>query len=236
LGAYGALCGAVLPKKVDHASRREAVIAAAKRTVEKKGVAGATLRAVAEEAGFTTGALVPYIDSMEKLLVDASEGIAEQIRRAISVEASKAPSKIEYMRSVLYQTIPTDAEKQTNWKFLIGLWQRAQDEPKILEYVTTRLSNWQRLAEKMIRTAQVSGEVGKNVNARLASYAVTALIDGISVHVMRTGHVMSPQDQKQLIDLWIESWLKPKKPEAKPRRSARGKTKKKNSPTRRRSS
>lgn len=225
-----------MPKKVDHESRRKVVIAAAKRTVEKKGVAGVTLRAVAEEAGFTTGALVPYIDSMEKLLVDASEGIAEQIRSEIAVEASKAPSKIEYMRRVLYQTIPTDAEKQTNWKFLIGLWQRAQDEPKILEYVTTRLSNWQKLAEKMIRAAQTSGEVGKEVNPRLASYAVTALIDGISVHVMRTGEVMSAPDQKQLIDLWIESWLKPNKSEPKPDRSSRIKTKKKKPLTKRRSS
>src|SRR5207248_8313763 len=62
-----------MPKKVDHKERREAFLAAAYRTIKKKGIDGVTIRAVAREAGFTTGALVHYVDSKDKLLVQASE-------------------------------------------------------------------------------------------------------------------------------------------------------------------
>ena len=69
-----------MPRKVDHKERREAVLAAAYRTIKKKGIDGATIRAVAREAGFTTGALVHYVSSKDKLLVQASEYSARDVR------------------------------------------------------------------------------------------------------------------------------------------------------------
>src|ERR1700679_2805282 len=59
-----------MPKKVDHTERGEAFLRAAYRVIKREGFAGVTVRSVAKEAGFTTGALVHYVDSMDQLLVE----------------------------------------------------------------------------------------------------------------------------------------------------------------------
>jgi len=58
-------------KSVDHAQRREIFAAAALRVIMRDGIAGLTVRAVAKEAGFTTGALTHYFHSKDQLLIEA---------------------------------------------------------------------------------------------------------------------------------------------------------------------
>ena len=56
--------------------------------------AGVTVRSVAKEAGFTTGALVHYVDSMDQLLVEASEFSAREVRdKMLAAEALHAPRR-----------------------------------------------------------------------------------------------------------------------------------------------
>src|ERR1043166_6661225 len=55
-----------MPKKVDRTVRREAFLAAAYSMIKKHGISGVTARGVAAEAGFTTGALVHYVKSMDR--------------------------------------------------------------------------------------------------------------------------------------------------------------------------
>src|SRR5881398_3574639 len=113
-----------MPRKVDHTEGREAFLAAAYRTIKRTGIAGATVRAVAKEAGFTTGALVHYVDSKDKLLVQASEYAARDVR--VEMESAEAlPDKIEALRQVVYLALPSDEEKRGNWNFWLGFWERS---------------------------------------------------------------------------------------------------------------
>jgi AcrR family transcriptional regulator len=116
-----------MPKKVDHEERREAFLAAAYRTIKKRGIDGVTIRTVAREAGFTTGALVHYVDSKDKLLVQASEFAARDVRDVRDeMEAAEAlPDKVEAMRQVIYLALPSDEEKRGNWNFWLGFWERS---------------------------------------------------------------------------------------------------------------
>src|SRR5665213_3528574 len=96
-----------MPKKVDHTARREAFLQAAYRVIKKQGFAGVTVRSVAKEAGFTTGALVHYVDSMDQLLVEASEYSAREVRdKMLAAEALKDP--LVSLREVLYLALPSD--------------------------------------------------------------------------------------------------------------------------------
>src|SRR5580698_10491173 len=113
-----------MPKKVDHKLRREAFLAAAYRTIKKKGLEGMTVRAVAREAGFTTGALVHYVDSMDTLLVEASEYAARTVRADMEL-MEQLPDKLEALRQVLYLSLPADEDKRGHWNFWLGFWERS---------------------------------------------------------------------------------------------------------------
>jgi AcrR family transcriptional regulator len=191
-----------MPRKVDHTERREAFLAAAYRTIKRKGIAGATVRAVAKEAGFTTGALVHYVDSVDALLVQASEYAARDVRVRMEA-AEQLPDKLEALRQVLYLALCTDEDKRGNWNFFLGFWERSIHSAAVRSVTHARYTEWLKRTGRLIRNAQVAGDIADDVDVRRASRACVALIDGIATQALRSGTPVSPRDQRALIDMWI---------------------------------
>jgi AcrR family transcriptional regulator len=201
-----------MPRKVDHKERREAFLAAAYRTIKKKGIAGATVRAVAKEAGFTTGALVHYVNSVDALLVQASEYAARDVRARMEA-AEQLPDKLEALRHVLYLALCTDDDKRGNWNFFLGFWERSVRNKAVRRLTHARYTEWLKRTGRLIRNAQLAGDVSKEVDVRLAARACVALVDGIATQALRSGAPISARDQRALIDTWIERWLRAKRKE-----------------------
>lgn len=197
-----------MPRKVDHKKRREAFLAAAYRTIKKKGIAGATVRAVAKEAGFTTGALVHYVNSVDSLLVQASEFAARDVRARMEA-AENLPDKLDALRQVLYLALCTDDDKRGNWNFFLGFWERSVRNSAVRNLTHTRYREWLKRTARLIRRAQQAGRISAEVDVRLASRACVALIDGIATQALRSGNPISSRDQRRLIDEWIANWLQP---------------------------
>ncbi len=197
-----------MPRKVDHKERREAFLAAAYRTIKKKGIDGVTIRAVAREAGFTTGALVHYVSSKDKLLVQASEYSARDVRTNMET-AEALPDKLEALRQVLYLALPSDEEKRGNWNFFLGFWERSIHNAAVRRVTQLRYSEWLSRTERLIKAAHEAGAIAADVDLRVASRAVVALIDGIAIQTLRTGSPLTAKEQMALVDAWISYWLRP---------------------------
>jgi len=197
-----------MPKKVDHKLRREAFLAAAYRTIKKKGLAGVTVRAVAREAGFTTGALVHYVDSMDRLLVEAAEYAARDVR--VDMERmAQLPDKVEGLRQVLYLALPLDEDRRGNWNFWLGFWERSVRNAAVRRLTQARYSEWLGRVEHLIVNAQGSGALPAELDARRAARQCVALIDGVAAQTLRSGFPIPPSEQCQMIDDWIVNTLKP---------------------------
>jgi len=195
-----------MPKKVDRTVRREAFLAAAYRMIKKHGISGVTARAVAAEAGFTTGALVHYVKSMDELLVEASEFAARDVRaNMLAVEEISDP--LEALRGVLYLALASDAVKRGNWNFFLGFWERSVHNAAVRKVTHLRYEEWLKRLSGLIRRAKAEGKVDASVDVTLAARSAMALIDGIAIQVMRSGKPPSTQLQRELIDVWIKSWL-----------------------------
>jgi AcrR family transcriptional regulator len=197
-----------MPKKVDHNQRREAFLQAAYRIIKKRGFAGVTVRAVAKEAGFTTGALVHYVDSMDQLLVEASEYAAREVRdKMLAAEALDDP--LVSLREVLYLALPSDDDKRGNWNYFLGFWERSVYNAAVRKVTHVRYSEWLKRTARLIRRARAAGDLPGDINVALASRACVAMIDGIAIQVLRSGQPLPPGEQRALVDCWIASWLRP---------------------------
>lgn len=197
-----------MPRKVDHKARREEFLAAAYRTIKKKGIAGATVRAIAQEAGFTTGALVHYVDSIDDLLVQASEYAAREVRAQMEA-AEQLPDKLEALRQVLYLALCTDEDRRGNWNFFLGFWERSVHSAAVRRTTHARYAEWFKRTARLIRNAKKAGDLPRDIDVRRASRVCVALIDGICIQALRSGSPISPREQRALIDAWIAVWLRP---------------------------
>jgi AcrR family transcriptional regulator len=197
-----------MPKKVDHKERRRAFLEAAYRCIKRDGFSGMTVRAVAKEAGFTTGALVHYVDSMDELLVQTSEIAAEDVR-AKMLEMEAHPDPLISLREVLYLALPSDEDKRGNWNYWFGFWERSAESAAVRKVTHLRYTEWLDRNARMIRRAKAAGDIADDVDVTTAARAGVALIDGIAAQTIRSGRSLSASEQRKLVDEWIRLWLKP---------------------------
>src|SRR5258705_14001604 len=70
--------------------RREIILAAARRVFAAQGLEGASLRAIAKEAGYTHGALYFYYASKEQIYGDLLAASLDRLRDAVHAAAGSA--------------------------------------------------------------------------------------------------------------------------------------------------
>lgn len=76
-------------------ARREAILRAARKTFERKGLEGASIRLIAQAANCTTGAIYPYFKGKEEIYAEVLSRSLEDWRRHLvaDVHAARSPEK-----------------------------------------------------------------------------------------------------------------------------------------------
>jgi len=192
-----------MARAVDHAERRESFAAAALRVIMRDGMAGLTVRAVAAEAGFTTGALTHYFNSKDQLLIEASELSARLVRERME-RAERAHPAMEAIRRVIALALPLTAETRGYWRIWLAYWERSSYDDDVARVMRLRYAEWRGRLRTIILRAQQEGDVAASVDAREAAEAMIALVDGIGVQVVLGVSRISAVRQRAMVDDWLE--------------------------------
>lgn len=122
-----------MPKVVDHAKRRMHLIDAAARLILRSGLSAVTVRAVAAEAGWSTGSLRYYFPDQASLRDYAVASLAARLIEGVSARISaarEAVSTIELVVSVLEELLPFDDQRREEYRLWAALveWERQSPE------------------------------------------------------------------------------------------------------------
>jgi AcrR family transcriptional regulator len=191
-------------KSVDHNERREIFAAAALRVIMRDGIAGLTVREVAREAGFTTGALTHYFHSKDQLLIEASEHSARLVRGRMERVERITPA-IEAIRKVVALALPLTAEIRGYWRIWVGFWERSSYDDEVARVMRLRYEEWRNRLASLLARAQAEGDVAPDVNIREATESLVALVDGIGVQVLLGVGRIPAARQKAMFDLWLDT-------------------------------
>lgn len=120
-----------MPKVVDHDQRRLELAEAVLRIVLRDGVSGATVRAVAAEAGWSTGALRYYFASQDELRLYAAEVAWMRLRHRIETRLATRQADLpvlELAAQVIEELIPLDEERREEYSLWMALadWERGR--------------------------------------------------------------------------------------------------------------
>jgi AcrR family transcriptional regulator len=197
-----------MARQADHNERRKLFAAAALAVIAREGLEGLTMRVVAKEAGFTTGALTHYFQSKDELLIAASEAGADVVRPEMD-DAATGESARAALRDLLYTVLPTSPAMKAQWRFWMAFWERAAHSPQVQRVMRERYFEYTNRVATVIRRSQEQGETPRGVDAETVAREIIALIDGIGVQVMIGSRKFTNAVQRQYVDDLLETRLGP---------------------------
>jgi TetR/AcrR family transcriptional repressor of bet genes len=189
-----------MPKVVDHEERRAQLGAAVWRLASREGLEAVTVRRVAEEAGWSTGALVHYFADKEDLMLFAFRTGADRVGRRLAEAEERTADPLELARAQLVEGLPLDRDRQDEvrlWFSFLGL---ALTRPALARVQRVTYRAWRDRVAERLRAAQESGTLRADVDCAAEAAALVALVDGLAVQAIFEPRTISAARQIELVD------------------------------------
>jgi AcrR family transcriptional regulator len=194
-----------MPKVVDHEERRAELGAAVWRLASREGLEAVTVRRVAEEAGWSTGAVVHYFSGKEELLLFAFRTVADRVSGRLAAAEERTDEPLELARTWLVQGLPLDAERQAEvrvWFAFLGL---ALTRPEFARAQRLTYRAWRGRVADLLQEAQRRGQVRADVDCSAAAAALVAVVDGLAVQATFEPRTLSGRRQAELVDQQLDA-------------------------------
>jgi TetR/AcrR family transcriptional regulator, transcriptional repressor of bet genes len=195
----------LMPKVVDHEERRGELAAAVWSIASREGLEAVTVRRVAEEAGWSTGALVHYFAAKEELLLFAFRTVADRVGRRLAQTEERTSEPLQLARAQLVEGLPLDTERRAEvrvWFAFLGL---ALTRPALARAQRVTYRAWRdRIADRLY-AAQESGDLRADVDCAAEAAALVALVDGLAIQATFEPRALSAERQVQLVDAHLDA-------------------------------
>ena len=194
-----------MPKIVDHEERRRELCAAVWRLASREGLEAVTVRGVAEEAGWSTGAVVHYFADKEDLLLSAFQTVADRVSRRLAKLEARTTEPLELARAWLVEGLPLDGDRRAEvrvWFALLGL---ALTRPALARAQRLTYRAWRGRVAELLREAQDARAVRANVDCRAAAAALVALVDGLAIQATFDPRAVSGARAVELVDAHLDA-------------------------------
>ena len=193
-----------MPKVVDHEQRRAELAAAVWRLVSTEGLDALTVRRVAAEAGWSTGALVHYFADKESLILFAFRTVADRVGSRVDRLARDSSEPLVLARALLMEGLPLDAGRRAEvrvWFAFLGL---ALTRPSLAKAQRVGYRAWRSRLEQLLRQAQQEGRIDPEADCELEAAELVALVDGLSVQATFEPRTFTSERLVALVDARLE--------------------------------
>lgn len=188
-----------MPKVVDHGVRRGEIAEAVFRVVAEQGLEGLTIRGVATEAGWSTGALSHYFRDKDELLAFAFERVAERTRRRILALPAGADA-LGRVRAALLELLPIDRGRRLETEIWFGFLGRALSRTDLALLQRSLYAEWRGELARGLAAAQAAGAVRGDVVAEEEAARLVALVDGLALQALFERAGLSAARLEALLD------------------------------------
>ncbi|MFE3947800.1 TetR/AcrR family transcriptional regulator [Streptomyces sp. NPDC059118] len=190
-----------MPKQVDHRERRETIARALWRVVEQRGIAHASVREVAQEAGISHGAVQHYFATREELLIFAMDFASEQtsLRVAESIRGiGDPPHPRDMLRAMLTEMLPLHPDARATSRMSAAYVLEALHNANIHTRTRDGLAHGRGLIEQIVRQAITDGHISPDRDPATETnllLALTGLTPLIELNVIEPQEALTAVDQ-----------------------------------------
>ena len=191
-----------MPKVVDHVQRRRELVESTWRVIARRGLAGATMRQIAEEAGYANGALKPYFPTKMDLLEATFEHVYGSTEERIS-KSIEGLRGLEALRAMCLEVLPTTERLQDEARIVVSFWDSAAQDAKRAQLAAVSSKRWCTMVATMLKEAKEDGLLRSISNVESTAEILVVFLQGSQITA-----VMDPEGfSKQRIINQLEAYL-----------------------------
>ena len=172
--------------------------------IVRAGVAEVSIRSVAAEAGWSSGALRHYFATRAELLAAGCELVIEQVTARIAArppggDGAGAATALGEVRAILLQTMPVDQDRLVESTIAFAFLALGLSDPALSQVQRLHFTSMYQLCLRLVRGLDDHGALtAPHPDLETLARRLHALVDGLTVHVL-AGH-LSVQDMIEQLD------------------------------------
>lgn len=182
-----------MPKVVDPDERRRVVVDALFAVVRREGMAGASVRAVAAEAGLSPGAMRHYVGSQGELVELATRAVADRVAARIGHLSLEGPDDLV---DLLAEVVPVDDERRAETEVWLAMVAESRTDPRLVPLAEETHDGLRRIAALVVRA--VAPGLSPAV-AEVETDRLHALVDGLAVHGVLYPRALTPDRARAVL-------------------------------------
>jgi AcrR family transcriptional regulator len=193
-----------VPRHVDPDQRRRDVAGAVWRVVVRHGLARASVRAVAAEAGLSVGALRHYFSEQRGLQVYAFELIGRRYEERLSRVDMTAPVR-DRIEAILWALLPTTPEQVQEEQVRLEFLVQSRIDPVLNSIVEADRALAVDLTRQAIVALRDDGQAAADVDVEAATVELLALLDGLAQAAALSPAAMPAERLRQACRRWLDN-------------------------------
>ncbi len=194
-----------VPRSVEESVRRRDVAEAVWRVVRREGLEGASVRAVAGEAGLSMGSRRHYFPSQSERHAFAMRLVTDRIRARVEVLPA-TPDPRRWALGVLEQMVPMDADRRAESEVWLAFSARAMVDPQL---GALRDEGWDLLREVCHNLVRRLADAGRpDLDLDVEAARLHALVDGLLVHGVQRPTRVDPATLRQVLGRHLDDLVR----------------------------
>ncbi|MFB9834173.1 TetR/AcrR family transcriptional regulator [Actinoallomurus acaciae] len=190
-----------MPKIVDHEARRMELADAVGRVIARDGVNEVSIRSVAAEAGWSSGALRHYFTTRAELLAFACEQVIQRVTTRIT-GMRHTGTVHQAVRETLLETMPIDARRYAEASVAFAFLTLGLSDPRLAEVQRIHFGSMYGLCLQIIESLDTEGLLAPHAaSTELLARRLHAVADGLSIQRL-AGHLTS-EDMIAQLDAYL---------------------------------
>lgn len=176
-----------MPKFVDPAERRTAVVDAVLRIAERDGLEHATLRNIATEAGLAIGSVRHYFTDHAEVMEVAMRELVDRLSARILARADAITASTDRraaVESLLEEFLPFDGQRRLEAAAWLSFVSASRTEPRLRPFAERMQDGTRQIMGRIMQRVRDGGLVAADVDIEVESQRLAALIDGLTLRAV----------------------------------------------------
>jgi len=177
--------------------RRQQILDAAVQVIGERGICDARIADVAARAGASSGLVLYYFKTKDRLLADALRYQDQRFYDQVASRLEAVPRARDRLILMIEATCPPEASVELGpaqvdeWVLWLDMWHRARHDPDIARDREELDRVWRDVIARTVREGQADGEFG-TADPEEFALRLSALIDGLAIQVILEDPTVTP--------------------------------------------